>query len=394
MNLKNNRIIPLAIPFLSGNEEKYLVECVRSNFVSSVGPFVNLFEKNLCDQTGFKHAVAVSSGTAALHLALLACGVMKDDLVIMPTYTFIATANAISHCGAKPWLFDIAPEDWNLDIEKVRDLLEIETYKDQHGLLRHIRTHQRISAIVPVFSMGMPIDFTKAAGLAKEYNLKLVVDTAAGIGSKVKGFSLGEMNMDASIMSFNGNKNITSGGGGVVLTNNIDIAKKASHLSTTGRVGANYDHDCIAFNYRMTNLQAAVGCAQLEQLDRIIQKKREISQYYRENINSNDVEFFPRVSDRESSEWLSGLMLRSEDLVLLIDRLKSHDIESKLFWKPVHYQKPYSENLRGDVEYSESLWDKVLVLPSSASLTEVEQSKVCGIINNYFEEKKNHEFIQ
>ncbi|HJN37485.1 MAG TPA: aminotransferase class I/II-fold pyridoxal phosphate-dependent enzyme [Gammaproteobacteria bacterium] len=391
--MQNNKVIPLATPCLSGNEERYLVECVRSNFVSSVGPFVNLFEKNLCAQTGFKHAVAVSSGTAALHLALLACGVMKDDLVIMPTYTFIATANAISHCGAKPWFFDISPVDWNLDIDKVRNVIEKETYRDQHGTLRHISTHQRVSALVPVFCMGMPIDFTKAMDLAKEYNFKLVVDAAAGIGSKSNGFAIGEMEMDASIMSFNGNKNITSGGGGCVLTNNIDIANKASHLSTTGKVGVDYDHDCVAFNYRMTNLQAAVGCAQLEQLDKFVQRKREIDQYYRENIKSDFVRFFPRVASRVSSGWLSGLLLSFEDIGSLIETLKSQGVESKFFWKPIHHQKPYCKNLKQNVEFSESLWDKVIVLPSSASLTQVEQNKICGIVNNYFDEKKNYEFI-
>lgn len=387
MNSINNNIIPLSVPYLGGNEEKYLIECIRKNFVSSVGSFVIDFEEMLCKETGFKYAVAVSSGTAALHIALLSCDVKKDDLVIIPSYTFIATANAVSHCQAQPWICDISLNDWNLDLDKLRTTLEKETYRDKDNFLRHKVTHQKISAFVPVFCMGMPIDIEKAKNISQNFNIKLVVDAAAGIGAKYENSPIGEMDLDAVTMSFNGNKNITSGGGGVILTNSSKLSEKASHLSKTGKVGSNYDHDCVAFNYRLTNLQAAVGCAQLEQLDKILDKKRAIDRYYRQHIESELVQFFPKIQGRESSAWLSGIFLPKIDLIPLMKELQSKSIESKFFWKPIHLQKPYFNHMKTKVDISEKIWDKILVLPSSVSLTLLDQDKVCKTINNYFKKR-------
>ncbi len=377
-------MIPISEPYLKGNEKKYLFECIKTNYVSSVGPFVELFEKKLSQVTNFKYAVSVSSGTAALHLALLSCGVEKNTLVIMPTYTFIATANAISYCGAKPWLVDICPKDWNLNFEKLKKILQKETYKDHKGYLRRKKTDQKVSAMIPVFSMGLPIDFEKANQISRDYGLKLIVDAAAGVGSKINNLPFGNSKMDCATISFNGNKNITTGGGGVVLTNKKKIAKKVLHLSTTGRVGKNYDHNCIAYNYRMTNVQAAIGCAQIEKLNFIIKKKKDINCLYRLKIKTDQVNFFPILNDRASSFWLSGLEVDKKDLKFLIKELASNNIESRSFWKPIHLQKPYSNSLKENLDYSDLLWKKVLILPSSASLRKEDQEKVCKVINNYF----------
>ena len=377
-------MIPISEPYLKGNEKKYLLECIKTNYVSSVGPFVDLFEKKVSQVTNFKYAVAVSSGTAALHVALLSCGIEENNLVIMPTYTFIATANAISYCGAKPWLVDICPKDWNLNFEKLKKILDKETYKDLKGCLRRKKTDQKVSAIVPVFSMGLPIDFKQANQISKDYGLKLIVDAAAGIGAKINNIPFGNYKMDCATMSFNGNKNITTGGGGIVLTNKKKVAKKVLHLSTTGRVGKEYDHNCIAYNYRMTNIQAAIGCAQIEKLNFIIKKKKEINCLYRTKIKTKQVNFFPIVNNRDSSFWLSGLEVDKKDLNFLIKKLSSNNIASRGFWKPIHLQQPYGNSLKESVDYSNLLWKKVLILPSSVSLKKKEQEKVCKVINNYF----------
>ena len=389
MSSQNNEIIPLSIPFLGGNEENYLKECVSSNFVSSVGPFVNKFESFLCEATGFNYCTAVSSGTSALHVALLANGVKKNDLVIIPSYTFIATANAISHCGAEPWIFDISLDDLNLDLNLVRTVLENETYFDKGGSLRHKKSKRRVSALVPVFCMGMPIDINDALTLANEFNLKVVVDAAAGLGSKFKGDKIGSFAIDALILSFNGNKNITTGGGGAILSNDRECVSNALHLSSTGRKGQNYDHDCVAFNYRMTNIQAALGVAQLENFDNIIKKKKKIFNMYRNSLNPNIVNTFPTVNDRESSYWLSGIILEDGDIGHIIEYMNENKIEARLFWKPIHLQAPYRNCYKTITKISDDIWRKVLILPSSATLSDLQQRRVCNIIKDYFEVKSD-----
>lgn len=382
-------MIPLAIPCILGNEEKYLKECISTNYVSSVGPFVDRFEQMLCENSNSKYATALSSGTAALHMALLAVGVQNNDLVIMPSYTFIATANAISHCGAHPWIFDVSLEDWNLNLKQLEEVLEQKTYFDG-SILRHNKTHQRVSAVVPVFCMGATHDYESLARIASKYNLSVVVDAAAGIGAKYQGKEIGDLPADATILSFNGNKTITSGGGGAVLSNNESVIKKVKHLSQTGRVGPNYEHDCVAYNYRMTNLQAAVGCAQLEQLDDILKKKKEISLFYSEAFSNNpSLELFPQSQGGDSPNWLSGVLLKDLKVEQVTDRLQELGIQSRLFWKPMHMQKPYKNSLCENVENANSIWDRILVLPSSVSITQKEMQYVSDTLLNIISGIKN-----
>ncbi len=390
MSSQENDFIPLSIPFLGGNEENYLKECVKTNFVSSIGPFVNKFESFLSKITGFKHCTAVCSGTAALQVALLANGIKKNDLVIIPSYTFIATANAVSHCGAEPWIFDISPDDWNLDLTLVRTILEKETYFDTEGSLRHKKSDRRVSALVPVFCMGMPIDMDLALALAQDFNLKLIIDAAAGLGSKYKGDKIGNFSVDAFILSFNGNKNITTGGGGAILSNNKECINISSHLSSTGRKGPDYDHDCVAFNYRMTNIQAALGVAQLENIEEMIDKKKKIFQKYQHSFKNSLVSSFPTVIYKESSYWLSGIIVGNCKIEDLIKNMNENSIEARLFWKPIHLQKPYKNCYKTMMTISDNLWRKVLVLPSSVSLSDSQQNKVCKTVKSYFEAKSEY----
>ena len=266
-------MIPIAIPSLAGNEKKYLTQCIADGFVSSVGPFVNQFEEMLKKETESSYALAVSSGTCALHLALITVQVMPGDIVIIPSFTFIATANAVRHCGAIPWIVDVSEKDWNLDGQLLEHILETETfYKD--GNLFHKETQRRIAAILPVYTLGLPADMEHIDRLAKKYNLPVVIDAAAAIGATYNHSKIGSQNSNLMIFSFNGNKTVTSGGGGAIISNNQNLMQKARHLCTTARIGSDYDHDAVGYNYRMTNIEAAVGCAQLEQLETFLQKKK------------------------------------------------------------------------------------------------------------------------
>ena len=271
-------MISLAIPNLTGNEKKYLDICIDTGFVSSVGRYVTQFESMVADATGSKYAIATSAGTTGLHVALTAVGVRRDDLVILPTFTFIASANAIRHCGADPWLMDINETDWCLDPQKVKEALDTQC-EIQNGIVIHKRTRRRVAAIMPVYTLGNIPDMEEFRSIADKYHLPLVVDAACAIGAKYKGVDLGMLG-DLSILSFNGNKTITCGGGGAVLSNNEEMASLVRHLTTTARVWPEYDFDMVGFNYRMTNIQAAVGCAQMERVDEFVSRKRKIRDYY------------------------------------------------------------------------------------------------------------------
>ena len=263
-------MIPLAVPNLTGKEREYLNKCIDTTFVSSVGEFVNRIEELTAGKCGAKHAVATSSGTTGLHLALVGCGVKPGDLVIIPTFTFIATANAVAHCGAVPWLMDISADSWTLDADQLEWELKEKT-KRKDGELLHRESGKRIGAIMPVYTLGNVPDMDKIRAVSDRYQLPLIADAAAALGAKYKGGEIGSL-ADLTVFSFNGNKTVTAGGGGVIAGGDEALLKKLKHLSTTARVTAEYDHDMVGFNYRMTNIQAAVGCAQLERLEEFVAK--------------------------------------------------------------------------------------------------------------------------
>ena len=272
-------MIPLAIPNLSGNEAKYLAQCVSTNFVSTVGPFVTTFESLAADLEGFPHCVATNTGTSALHVALRALGVEYGDLVIMPSYTFIATANAVRMSGGEPWLFDIDPESWGLDPELLASELARVT-EPRDGYPWHKQLGRRVAAVVAVCAAGQPPKLDQITAITSAMEVPLLVDAAGAAGATYKDQSLG-CAVDHAVLSFNGNKTFTAGGGGAFLTRNESVANLARHLSTTARTGKDYSHDMAGFNYRLTNIQAAVGCAQLEQADEFLSRKRAIDATYR-----------------------------------------------------------------------------------------------------------------
>ncbi len=368
-------MIPLAMPDLSGNERKYLNECIDSTYVSSVGPFVNRLESLIAEISGGQYGVAVSSGTTGLQTALTAYGVGRDDIVIIPSFTFIATANAVSHCGAVPWLMDVKEDSWCIDADQIEDELKWKTeLKD--GVVIHKDSGRRVAAIMPVYTIGNIPDMDKIRTIAKAFNLPVIADAAAAIGAEYKNCRCGEL-AECTVFSFNGNKTVTSGGGGAVVGNDEQMMKKVKHLSTTARVSSEYDFDMVGFNYRMTNIQAAVGCAQLERVEKLVQKKRWIRSRYKELLDGvKGISFFPVPEVVNSSCWFSGVVIEDEDHEKIKDicsSLRESGIEARTFWKPIHMQKPYENAVKADsLETTDALWSKILTLPCSTNITDTE----------------------
>jgi len=370
--------IPLAIPNITQAEGDNLQECIRSTFVSTVGAFVGELESGVAKLSGTEHAAAMGAGTMALHMALHALNIGRGDLVILPSFTFIASANSIAHSGARPWLFDIEADSWTLDAVKVRAGLEAKAEKRGEAWF-HKETGERIAAIMPVYTLGTPADMDAVNAIAKEYGLPVVADAAAAIGVDYKGRPIGQC-ADLTCYSFNGNKTITSGGGGMVVGNNEAVMARIKHVSTTARVSKAYDHDEVGYNYRMTNLEAAVGCAQLNRLPSFLEAKRRIRQTYDTVLgNISGVHPFPSPQDRSSTCWFSGIVIDADKqptAQAICDALMEQRIEARTFWKPVHLQKPYVNVPSEDHSVGEDVWTRIVTLPCSTHLTEAEQDRV------------------
>lgn len=372
-------MIPLATPDLSGNEEAYLQECIRSGFVSSVGAFVSRFEEMVATASGAPGAVATSSGTCGLHLALHVAGVRPTDLVIAPTLTFIATANAISHCHASPWLADVHPDTWNLDPSRVGTMLAEETRRED-GKLVHTATGRRVAAILPVHGLGLPADLDVLGDLARRFGLPVVADGAAALGASTKGRPLGPL-ADLTVFSFNGNKTVTAGGGGAIVASDPEVLARAAHLCSTARIGAEYDHDEVGFNYRMANVCAAVGVAQLERLREFVSAKRRVRTAYDDAIAGLDgVSAFPS-GDGGGTCWFSGAVLdRGMDSRVFCDTLRSRGVGAKTFWKPVHLQAPYADAPRTETPVADGLWERIVTLPCSTWMSEDHLAQVAAAL--------------
>jgi perosamine synthetase len=360
--------IPLAIPDLRGREAEYLAQCVGDNWVSSAGPFVSEFESRMAALTGRAQAVATVNGTAAIHLALLGAGIEPDDRVIVPDWTFAASTNAIYHAGAEPFLIDVTQDGWTLDADLIADALSA-------------RNH-RIKAIIAVHALGLPADMDAIRKAAN--GLPVIEDAAGAIGAHYKGKHVGNGGAFATF-SFNGNKTVTAGGGGMVVCDDEAAAIKIRHLSTQARVGEGYTHDQVGFNYRMTNLNAAVGLAQLERLDEMVAAKRAIASHYDDAIASRtDLAAMPRPDWAESSCWLYSVMTATpEDGADLIKAMKNAHIEAREFWRSLADQTPFSQAPKLLSGVSASLTGRVISLPCSSNLSENDQSRVINVIKSW-----------
>ncbi|MEO1040299.1 MAG: aminotransferase class I/II-fold pyridoxal phosphate-dependent enzyme [Pseudomonadota bacterium] len=371
-------MILLAIPNIGPLEGEYLQTCVDTNFVSTVGPFVTRFEKEVAELHGADHAVAVAAGTMGLHAACMVAGVKPGDLVIAPSFTFIASANSIAHSGASPWLIDIDPASWTMS----PDALEAALAEDAEQLGSdwiHKPSGRRIAAIMPVYTLGTLPDMDRIGAVARRYGLPVIADAAAAIGVTYKDGPIAPL-ADLTVFSFNGNKTITTGGGGMVIGNDEALLKRARHITTTARVSRDYEHDEIGWNYRMTNMSAAVGCAQLERLPGFLERKRAIRLRYDAELGDlPGVERFPSPDAAQSTYWFSGVVLTDQarkTVAGLCEALKGHGVEARPFWRPVHLQKPFADAPRADLKHSEALWSRIVTLPCSTGLTEDEQTVV------------------
>lgn len=369
---EGKNFVALHEPSFKGHEWDYVKDCLDSGWVSSVGEFVNRFERDLADYTGAGYAVAVVNGTAALHLALLLAGVKVGDEVLIPSLTFIATANAVSYCGANPHFVDCEEKTLGLDPGKLKDYLKEISELRPEGCFNR-RNGRRISAVVPMHTFGHPVDMDPLVELCQDYNLQLIEDAAESLGSFYKGRHTGTMGL-ASSLSFNGNKTITTGGGGTILTNNEYIAKLAKHISTQAKVPHNWEfrHDMIGYNYRMPNINAALGCAQLEQLPNFIDKKRNLARHYQELFGEiQGIRFFSEPDFAKSNYWLNVLILDQEYVSErddLLELTNSLGIMTRPTWTLMHKQTMYKDCPRMDLSVAEDLERRIINIPSSAFL--------------------------
>lgn len=381
---KANRNYPIAIPNISGNERNYLNECIDTEFVSSVGPFVESFEKKLTSCSNFSYASAVSSGTAALSLAQYALGIKKNDLVIIPDYTFIATANSVAHNQASLWLMDINHCDLNINFNQaIEEIIKNCDYKK--GAWFHKKTGQELKCIIPVMSIGNCISSSEIDLFNEKIGIPIIIDAAGALGASDGSGLIGNLNVLAATVSFNGNKTFTCGGGGSVLTNDFEFNKNIKHLSTTARPGFEYIHDKVGFNYRMTNVQAAIGCAQLERFNEFMDSKKFINEFYKKNINSEMISFPMNIN---SSHWLSYFVaekLNYHQIDGLYKYSNDNGIFLRPFWVPMHKQPPYKRSISGSLKISKKLYKKIVTLPSSTSLKQEDLKYIVGVLNNYLD---------
>ncbi len=359
-------------PSFNGNEWLYLKECLDSTFVSSVGKFVDRFEADLATFTGAKHAVAVVNGTAALHIALKLSGVEANDEVLIPALTFIATANAVAYCGAVPHFVDSEESTLGLDAAKLRHYLIAHT-EQRANLCVNRQTGRVIRALVPMHTFGHPTNLDGLMAIANDFNIALVEDAAESLGSYYHGQHTGTFGLMGAL-SFNGNKTITTGGGGAILTNNSELARHAKHITTTAKLphAWEYRHDEIGYNYRMPNINAALGCAQLEQLPAMIDMKRELFKRY--ELAFSSVKGLNLVSEPEqcqSNYWLQALLLEDEQANHRDGILKATN-EAGLMTRPVwillNELKPFSSCPYMDLSCAQSLAQRLINIPSSSGL--------------------------
>ena len=361
--------IPLHKPLFIGNEKKYLNECIDSTFVSSVGKFVDTFELKIAEYTGSKYAVAMSNGTSAIHIALLASNVKKGDEVITQSLTFVATCNAITYCGASPIFVDVDKSTMGLSPDSLNNFLKNNTVIKNNQCINKI-TGKKIKACLPMHTFGHPCKIDEIKVICENYNIKLIEDAAESIGSFYRGKHTGTFG-SMGIFSFNGNKIITGGGGGCVVTDDKELAKKAKHLSTTAKISHQweYTHDMVGYNYRMPNINAALLLAQLENLDKLLENKRNTAMTYRDYFYNKPYLFFEEPANSQSNYWLNTIIMKDKghrDLFLRETNLKG--VMVRPLWTAMNKLTMYKNSQCSELDHSSWLEDRVVNIPSSYNL--------------------------
>lgn len=365
-----DEMVPLHVPTFRGNEKKYLNECIDTTFVSSVGKFVDRFEEMMMDYAGAKKAVVCVNGTNALHMALILVGVERDDEVLTQALTFIATCNAISYIGAHPVFIDVDKETMGLSPEALETWLK-ENAEIKNNSCFNKRTGRRIKACLPMHTFGHPVHLDELVAVCERYHLELVEDAAESLGSFYKGKHTGTFGKVGAI-SFNGNKTITTGGGGMLLFQDEELGKFAKHLTTQAKVPHRWEfvHDHIGYNYRMPNINAALGCAQLEQIDNILDNKRETAENYKKFFESNeDIAFFSEPANCKSNYWLNAVILKDKQSQQeFLQYTNDHGVMTRPIWELMSRLPMFKDCETDDLENTQWLAERVVNLPSSIRL--------------------------
>ena len=366
----NQEFTPLAVPVFAGNEKKYMEECIDTTFVSSVGKFVDRFEDDMAAYAGCKKAVVCVSGTNALHMSMMLVGVERDDEVITQALTFIATGNAISYIGAHPVFIDVDKSTMGLSPDALKEWL-MKNAEIKNGQCYNKNSGRRVKACVPMHTFGHPVRIDEIAILCEEYHIELVEDAAESIGSLYKGKHTGTFGKVGAI-SFNGNKTITTGGGGMMLFNDEDLAAHAKHLTTQAKIPHRWEfcHDEIGYNYRMPNINAALGCAQLENLDRFIESKRQLAQEYAAFFkNIEGIQFFTEPEDSYSNYWLQAVILKDKAAQQeFLQQTNDNGVMTRPIWELMNRLQMFEHCENDGLENTIWFADRVVNIPSSVRL--------------------------
>lgn len=373
--MSNQRFIPLSVPNIAGNEWQYVKDCLDTGWISSVGEYVNRFEQMVADFSGAKYGVAAVNGTSALHIALLLSGVKYGDYVILPNLTFVASANSIRYLGAEPILIDADPALWQMDLDLLEQFLAEQTVVENDVLLLK-KDRKPVRAIMPVHILGNLCDMDRFQSIISKYPLAVVEDSTEALGSTYKGRSAGRFS-PMGCFSFNGNKIISTGGGGVIVTDDEALAKHAKHLTTTAKASPDeYYHDEVGYNYRLVNVLAAIGVGQMELLPSFIKRKKECVQYYKESLTGvADIGFQQELPDVVTNGWLFTIQTKHQQK--LIDHLNANKIMSRRFWMPMNKLPMYSGCLYiQQQDHSDHIYNTCLSIPCSTSITDAEMETV------------------
>lgn len=377
--------IPLSTPEIKGSEWAFIKDCLDTNWISSAGPYVERFERVVANYVNRRYGVATASGTAALHTALMIAGIQANDEIILPALTFAAPANAVIYVGAKPVFIDVEREYCQLDAQKLCDFLDREC-EWKNGVLYNRRSGRPIRAIIPVHVLGHPVDMDPILKAAEKYNLTIVEDAAESLGALYRNRHTGNFGR-ISCFSFNGNKTITTGAGGMILTDDNELAERARYLTTQAKDDpVEYIHNDIGYNYRLSNILAAMGVAQMENVDSFIEKKRRIAAKYTKAFQKIEGISTPREADWAfSTFWLYTIRIDEKKIGLdsrtLLRRLDSEGIQSRPLWMPLPRNLPFRDCVAYEVEVADELHADSLSIPCSVGLTEEQQERVIQAIS-------------
>ena len=382
-------MIPLSVPKIEGNESKYVLDCLNTGWISSAGSYVNQFEDMVAKYAGAKYGVACMNGTVGLHIAQVLLGITKDDHVIAPNITFIATLNAIKYTGAQPILIDVDINNWQMDLGLLEQYLEQNTeFKTTKSgtYCFDTTTNKRVRAIMPVHVLGNIGDMDRLLAIAKKYYLDIIEDSTEALGATFKNKHAGTFGK-IGVFSFNGNKIISTGGGGVIVTDDQAIAKKARHLTTQAKISdMDYIHDEIGYNYRLVNVLAAIGVAQMETFNATLQSKASMDRFYRKHLNNvGDIKFQQIPEGTHPNGWL--FTFRTSKMRQLLAYLNSNGVQARPFWMPMNQLEMFKKDIYiNNANVSATVYDTSISIPSSTGITNKQLQRVVETIKAFYKD--------